>query len=221
MTDNYKIKSITLLTSPSSSSSSSLCSLCNISYGYHDLVITIIDINTTNELTINGTINCLSIPSIYAYMVDIVYDELIWSYHHDGGDFNSELEYSLLQLLVEVNEDLIQTVSSWAPMMKMIGGDDDTTKMIDVLSSDIQKALETKSIFAIGRLHQSLMQFIENDDTGDGYGMSMSIMRLNNTTKETIKNYIVKKINASTISLQRIRSLIRELIQHMKHYLNG
>jgi hypothetical protein len=152
-------------------------------------------------------------------MVDIVYDELIWSYHHYGGEYNNELEYSLLQLLIEVNEDLIQTVSSWEPMMKMIGSDDDTSKMINVLTSDIQKALETKSTFAIGRLHQSLMQFIENDDNGDGYGMSMSIMRLKNTTKDTIKNYIVKKINASPI--HRIRSLIKELIVHMKHYLNG
>jgi hypothetical protein len=56
-------------------------------------------------------------------------------------------------------------------------------------------------------------------DNGDGYGMSMSIMRLMNTTKDTIKNYIVKKINASPI--HRIRSLIKELIVHMKHYLNG
>lgn len=172
-----------------------------------------IDINTNEDIKINITIECSSVSATYASIVDEVYDELMWSYHH-GGEYNNDLENSLLQLLVD--DELIQTVNSWAPMMKMMGGDE-TDKLIEVLTSDLQKALSTKSSFAIGRLHQSLMQFIENDDTGDGFGMS--IIHLNPSTKEAIKTYIVSKLNASP--LKRIIPLIIKLMNAMKRYLDN
>lgn len=97
-----------------------------------------------------------------ALAVDNIFDCMYWGWA-SGGVWTDALEASLLELVVGVSDELETAVRSWQPMLTFIGGAaQETNKMIDVIRKDVELALREHSAYAIGRLHQSLIQLKEN-----------------------------------------------------------
>jgi hypothetical protein len=134
----------------------------------------------------------------YALAVDGLFDVLYWQWSYTGV-WTAELESSLLELVVSVNEELEEAVRSWKPMMSMIGGAaQETNKMIDSIRNDVTAVLSTQSKLSMGRLHQALVQL---QDSGGG------ILNLPEVFRAAVETFLRAKANAtpaaSTISALR------------------
>lgn len=103
------------------------------------------------------------VPAVYMYCIalDGMFDVLHWGWL----TWTSQLEDSLLELLVSVDDDLTLVVSNFRSMMSSMGsmgsGADDIQQMLDTVKTDLRGALCDRSAYAVGRLHQTLAQFVE------------------------------------------------------------
>lgn len=122
------------------------------------------------------TNNVLVISSVYecALAIDDLLDCVYWGWGSEGK-WTQELENSLLELVIGVSDELETAVRSWRPMMSFVGGAvQETTKMVDVIRSDIEKALTEHAPSSIGRLHQTLVQL--QDGSGSMMGIPQAFM---------------------------------------------
>ena len=92
-----------------------------------------------------------------------MYDRLFWTW--DPSWWGEELESALCTLLVAIEEDLHAFLGSMAPMLRAFdsGGGElaQMQAMYEMASSDAAKALASRDGAAIGRLHQTLYQFLD------------------------------------------------------------
>ena len=97
---------------------------------------------------------------------------------------------------LSIEEDLVTLIHSWKAMMSMMSdmmsssSSDDITKLVDIVKEDIYNALHTHSEYAIGRLHQTLLQFL------DMKSMAM-MLNIPKAFMNAIENFIAAKVSAS------------------------
>eukprot|EP01032_Pedospumella_encystans_P020416 gene20416-23189_t len=139
----------------------------------------------------------------YASALDCMYDRLYFGWE---GKWTNELESSLFELLVAVDDDLVSMVKSWVGMLGAVtaSGADDMNHMLQCVTKDVQDALNNHSAQAIGRLHQTLVQFT---DTGS---MSMSMMQVPEVFVRATNDFMQAKLTASepTAMLRDLTKLV-------------
>lgn len=160
----------------------------------------------------------------YIYQLELFLDLFYWGY--GSGPMAKEqtlcveLENSLLELCIHVNEELVTKVQSWMPMLTMVGGAgssgtsdmvEEINKMIQTIQSDVASALSEHSLYAIGRLHQTLGQLLEIGLDG------MSMLSLPQPCVDAIFNFIILKTNLSYTP--QFGARLVELIHAVEQYL--
>lgn len=142
----------------------------------------------------------------YASALDCMYDRLYFGWE---GKWTNELESSLFELLVAVDDDLVSMVKSWVGMLGAVtaSGADDMNHMLQCVTKDVQDALNNHSAQAIGRLHQTLVQFT---DTGS---MSMSMMQVPEVFVRATNDFMQAKLTASepTAMMRDLSKLVRTI----------
>lgn len=161
---------------------------------------------------ITGRFTCISTAYSYAQCYDNFFDVYIYGWGY-GGIWTEELESSLLELLIGVNEDLEAAIKSWQPMMAMLGGAaKETNQMLEIIKTDVSLALNCQSTYAIGRLHQTLSQLLES-------GTEIEIMALPKPFQLAIEKFINSKIISSPV--KPLRSAFLTLISIMPAYIEN
>ncbi len=139
----------------------------------------------------------------YASALDCMYDRLYFGWE---GKWSHELESSLFELLVAVDDDLVSMVKSWVGMLGAVttSGADDMHHMLQCVTKDVQDALNNHSAQAIGRLHQTLVQFTDTSS------MSMSMMQVPEVFVRATNDFMQAKLNASepTMMLRDLTKLV-------------
>lgn len=149
----------------------------------------------------------------YSYCIafDRLLDLLTWG----RFQWSEGLEASILRLLVSVHEDLTPLIAKMEVMFKAMMPDvaEDLHKVITCAIKDVQLACnETHSQYAVGRLHQSLEQFLELQSQG----LSM-IFSIPTTMTAAIKEFIVQKITA-TASQETLKQAVICLLESAIKY---
>jgi hypothetical protein len=116
------------------------------------------------------------IPPNYTYC--IAFDTMLDSFFWGWQSWTSDLEEALLELLVSVNEELTEVLGRFKTMMRGFpsiphgitsqSNEEQRTNhtreienLLETVTSDLHKALCERSAYAVGRLHQTLTQFVE------------------------------------------------------------
>lgn len=154
----------------------------------------------------SGQLFCSS--SLYDFLTttDALLDEFVWGWAY-GGCYTDSLENSLLELLIASNDELETTVRSWQPMMAVFSGmEQETSRLVEMIRSDLSLALtlKEKAGYAVGRLHQNLLQLI---DSGNG------LLGLPPIFIDACKSFLIGKVTTSPQSLlhDRIKAAIPSL----------
>jgi hypothetical protein len=129
----------------------------------------------------------------YVAALDSLYDQMYWGWE---GNWTVALEVALLELVVAVDEDLTAIVHSMTSMMSAMQGaaSSSVTEMkhlLDSVVSDVRNALANHSTYAVGRLHQTLLQFVEMQ------GSMGAFMRIPASFTQAINAFILAKLAAS------------------------
>ena len=131
----------------------------------------------------------------FAAALDAMFDRLYWGWE---GHWSDALESALFELLVAVDDDLVAMVQSWVAMLSVTGGAEDMNHMLQCVTLDVQNALNSHSAQAIGRLHQTLVQFTDTN--------SMSMVRVPEAFVRATNAFIQAKMDAS-----EARNMMRDL----------
>lgn len=116
-----------------------------------------------------------------------------------------------------IDEDLVTLVHSWNSMISMMAttadmssssSSSDIEKLVAIVKEDITNALHTHSEYAIGRLHQTLLQFL------DMKSMAM-MLNIPKAFITAIENFIAAKVSASIST-----SLIAKIKQFVSNNIN-
>jgi len=146
----------------------------------------------------------------YCMALDAVLDRVCWGWE---GVWSSDLEGSLLELLVAVDDDLVALVGTWKRMLSAVyEGGKDMEDMLYIVQEDLKAALCTHSAYAVGRLHQTLSQFLEISS-----GIAAGIMSIPRTFTSAIHNFIQAKLQTSPHGplLTEINKLILSAQQYL------
>lgn len=161
---------------------------------------------------------CTSRVYNYSYQLELFLDLFYWGYRTKDKTLSTEFENSLLELCIHVNEELITTVQRLIPMFSMMGNTTNASdmvtemnKMIETIQCDIAAALSDHSIYAIGRLHQTLGQLLEFGSDG------MSVFALPPACVSAIYNFITVKTNF--YDLTKFNNSLMELYKAVEDYL--
>ena len=162
----------------------------NINFGYHKCKVSYSD-----NISCEGYICASSCTYEFLKDCDDIFDVLTngWNLNSNSNSnsnkddmiskWTSELENSLLELLVCSNDELQETLKSWKRMMSMMRGlGDETDNLCEMIIEDITKALSQQSSYAVGRLHQNLIQMV---DSGGGF------LNLPPTFVRAVHNFLV------------------------------
>lgn len=187
-------------------------------FGVNDYTVKLTRVQTTGQSDLNSlgparqqytwkdTVLVTSAVHRYAAALDCMFDRLYWGWE---GHWDQSLENAVLQLLVAVDDDLVGMVRSWVNMMSSAGsmmrdGASDMQRLLDSVISDVQKAMNEHSTYAVGRLHQTLVQFVDAKDS-----MSM-MMRIPEGFTHAINDFMQAKLEASAqVEMQRdLNSLV-------------
>jgi hypothetical protein len=152
----------------------------------------------------------------FCVVVDDLYELLYWGWgSKNSNTFTNDIEVSLLELCVAVNEDLKNTIKKWQPMMVMMGGGLETKKMMECIETDILISLNQHQSYNMGRLHQTLTQLLETTETGLG------ILQIPNNVILLIKKFIRSKLNASSLLISILRKQIKKVVIATKIYIKN
>jgi len=143
---------------------------------------------TTQSLRYTQRVLVTSPVFRFAAALDAMFDRLYWGWE---GLWSDALESALFELLVAVDDDLVEMVKSWVAMLSVTGGADDMHHMLQCVTLDVQNALNSHSAQAIGRLHQTLVQFTDTNS------MSMTMMRVPEVFVRATNAFIQAKMDAS------------------------
>ena len=166
-------------------------SICrNLNFGYHKCKVSYND-----SISCEGYIFVSSCTYEFLKDCDDIFDVLTngWNLNTNSSNnsnkddmiskWTNELENSLLELLVCANDELQQTLNSWKRMMSMMRGlGEETDNLCEMIREDITKALSQQSSYAVGRLHQNLLQLV---DSGGGF------LNLPDTFVRAVHNFLV------------------------------
>jgi hypothetical protein len=106
--------------------------------------------------------------------------------------WNNDLENALLELLIAIDDDLVSVVRSLRSMLQSFGdnnGTKDMEQMLNIVTGDVQKALCDHSAYAVGRLHQTLVQFMEV-----GKGPMSAMVNIPEAFTRAMTNFINAKL---------------------------
>lgn len=136
--------------------------------------------------------NVFASSGIYSYCMslDAVLDRLFWGWE---GAWDSELEATLLELLVAVDSDLVPVVLRMNTMMGgMMGAAKELEAMMTSVQDDLTAALTTHAPYALGRLHQTALELRDMNS-----GMMGSMFNLPDSLIRAIDGFIQAKIQKS------------------------
>lgn len=177
-----------------------------VGFGYHRIEVTVTSrTNSNTKLYFKQSV--LITNTIYEYnlAIDSFLDLLVWGWE---GNFTSELENALLQLLVFTHEDLHAMIQQWKTMFKSFlqGAGDDLEQLMNVIVEDLHQALSNQSTYAVGRLQQSFDQFLEMKESVMGM-----MVNLPTAFFDAIRVFIEAKVAASPqdILIGKLQALIR------------
>jgi hypothetical protein len=94
-----------------------------------------------------------------ALALDSFFDALFWKW--EDGWLDDELEVCLCELLVSVDEDLSRFQSGFAAFSARMGSDDEIQALVTLAQRELRGALRDRDGGSIGRLHQTLFQFLD------------------------------------------------------------
>eukprot|EP00596_Hydrurales_sp_CCMP1899_P007226 CAMPEP_0119036188 /NCGR_PEP_ID=MMETSP1177-20130426/3713_1 /TAXON_ID=2985 /ORGANISM="Ochromonas sp, Strain CCMP1899" /LENGTH=190 /DNA_ID=CAMNT_0006995629 /DNA_START=202 /DNA_END=771 /DNA_ORIENTATION=+ len=106
--------------------------------------------------------------------------------------------------------------------MAMMGGAaQETEKLLETVTKDIMLALRDHSAYAIGRLHQTLLQLIDlNEGAGQSQGFSMkSMMNIPESFSRATETFLKAKMNSSPYLI--LYDHLEKLAQSVPGYLSG
>lgn len=134
------------------------------------------------------------------------------------GNWDSELEAAVLELLVAVDNDLVPVVIQMSDMMggMMSGGTEkEMESMLSVIQEDVSAALTSHSAYAIGRLHQTLLQLNEMES-----GPMGSMITMPSSLLHAMENFYQIKIKVSpqNILSRELNSLVCKEFNTSKTY---
>ena len=197
-------------------------------FGTHDLSILLQRHIKINEIvqqqqqqqqqyyTTKKKVNITSSTYRYITALECMYDRMIWGWE---GNWTEELEHALIQLVIAVDDDLTGMVKSMTSMMTIMSGEasnsvTDMTQLLDTVNKDIQLALTEHSTYAIGRLHQTLLQFREMD------GMLGAVLHIPVSFKTAIDFFIIEKLKNSS-KMEEMNRLLYNLVRKciLLHYI--
>ena len=149
----------------------------------------------------HGRVLVQSATYSYVLALDEALDRLQWGWE---GSWTEELECALLELLVAVEEDLTEAARSWQWMDSISAGVDaaagatgELSAMVQNVRQDVQAALAVRSTYAVGRLYQTLVQFVETR-------LLAAMLRLPKALTDAIGTFLRAMVRASpTKSLRR------------------
>lgn len=199
----------------------------SLEFGVHDLQICL-RLKGRADSSDDLSFSCFKISVTSAVFDYCIALEKMFDLHYNGWAFDGssctwtpQLEASLLNLLVSIDDDLVGLVSSWKALMSGFsssmtsGMTNDLESMLQMVQSDASEALRTKSANSICRLHQVLAQF---DEMSKG-PMNM-IANIPAPFLHAIKDFFLAKIQSSkTTSLDWFDAL-DELVSSSKRYCN-
>lgn len=188
----------------------------NIPFGYHHWCASFridgIDDSTAKVIEAKGQILCSSLLYDFLSSSDDLLEEFVWGWSY-GGLFTDALESSLLELLIANNDELEATVRSWKPMMSAFNGmEQETSRLVDMIRSDLSVALtlKNKAGYAIGRLHQNLLQLM---DSGNG------LLGLPQIFTDACKSFLMLKLTTAPQSVLNDR--IKVTLPHVQSFINS
>eukprot|EP01035_Chromulina_nebulosa_P033849 gene33849-45344_t len=164
------------------------CVLSSFSFGFYCLEVNVGDNNERNVLS-----SFLCTSPVYAYVsfLDEALDLLYWGW---VGGWTEELESTLVELLVAVNDEFVEFIRGLTSLISMMGstaGQDDLSQTLQMVRSDLQKALSERSVLAVGRLHQTLTQFLDMEAS---FGSMMSFPM---EFTRAVRSFIAAKVHSS------------------------
>ena len=179
--------------------------------------------STLESYTWKGKVFATSATYRYTAALDRMLDRLYWGWEGEnqqqqqqqvqkgtGGAtaWTEALEHALLELLIAVDDDLVALVRSWTGMFSssssnsgvnpLSEGAQDMQHMLETVTLDVQNALNGRSPYAVGRLHQTLVQFIEMKSS-----MPMMMSNIPEMFVNAINNFISAKLAASVAPKMR------------------
>jgi hypothetical protein len=164
-----------------------------LKFGLHDLSTTgyPYEIHTTNPVFTHSIIYTTSPLYSYCMYLDSVLDRLIWGWN---GVWTEALEHSLLTLLIAVDDDLVSVITRMSSMYAAMGErSTDLDTMLSTLRESLRLSLTKRSPYAMGQLHQTLLQFLEMAESG----MS-SMMAIPQSFVDAIQMFLTCKIASSS-----------------------
>eukprot|EP00468_Gymnochlora_sp_CCMP2014_P005846 CAMPEP_0167754148 /NCGR_PEP_ID=MMETSP0110_2-20121227/8108_1 /TAXON_ID=629695 /ORGANISM="Gymnochlora sp., Strain CCMP2014" /LENGTH=852 /DNA_ID=CAMNT_0007639993 /DNA_START=72 /DNA_END=2631 /DNA_ORIENTATION=+ len=138
---------------PSNRVKESLCTFVPEEYGLHTLRV-MCDKKSSEDFYFVATSPVFE----YCSALDRLYDQLFWSWE---GKWHEEIEHSLLQLVIEIEDNLKKFLNSMEQTLSSFGHGSDTKMMITNLQDNMGDAMTNHDKTAVGRLHQSVYQFLE------------------------------------------------------------
>jgi hypothetical protein len=182
-------------------------------YGLHRVAFGLEDgghiVSASQQVTVTTPV------SRYVAALEALYDRMYWGWE---GQWTEELERTLLELVVTVDEDLVGVVNTLTRMMNMMqgvgsAGAKEMQHMLECVFTDVQRALTDHSTYAVGRLHQTLLQFVEMQETMG------AIVRVPQTSIIAIEAFVAAKLAASMDAGMQtaLLNLVRQLYALSTH----
>ena len=154
------------------------------------------------------TYHIFASSAVYSYCmaVDSVLDRLHWGWE---GQWTMELEGAILELLVAIDSELVPLVIRLNEMMTGLMGSEygkELETLLSVIHEDMAKALTSHCAYAVGRLHQTLLQLREMNSSG-----TSTLMSISDTLMGAIDNFIRIKVQSSPMPplSREINALVR------------
>jgi hypothetical protein len=184
------------------------CLSDGLSFGYHNLQIFYQNQKENKEYLTKSLIFTSSPLYTYCISLDSCVDHLYWCWE---SNWTSELEVSILELLISVNDELVIVIQNMKAMFQgiMSAGANDLEDMLQIIQEDLRLVLTTHSNYSLGRLHQTFLQFLEMNE-----GVASSMMRIPQQFIRSIEIFLFQKVSACPL-----RPLLNQIHRLVGHHL--
>lgn len=174
-----------------------------LNFGYNHLKLCYYDPKIKKITITNSMLFVSSFLYSYTVSLDRCIDYLYWCW---DGNWTDELESSILELLISVNDDLFEFIRQMKNTFQgMSAGVDELDELFQTVQEDLRLVLTTHSKFSLGRLHQTFLQFLEMTS-----GVTSAFVKIPQAFIQAIEKFIYYKIAASP--LQPLLNEISKLV---------